>query len=253
MRDDFQLLVASFPDYPYLNIYPIGDVHLGSRECDEEFLREWVETVKNDPYGIAVIVGDMMNMGLKSSVSNVYEEIMTPAEQKEACYQLLRPIADKVWAACSGNHEYRVVREVGTNPLYDVFCRLQIEDRYRENVCFMKLTVGKNGKNPNTYGVVLTHGKSKVKDLDWTYAVDGADVFISGHTHLGTHQPLSKIRMDLTHEKVKTTNYQHIVVLPFQTYGGYAVRNKYKPNAVGGYQCVSFDGTAKRTSYTYTL
>lgn len=251
MLDDFQLIVSDYSDFERLNVYPLGDVHLGSKECDLELFKTWVETVKNDPYGVAVIIGDMMNMGLRNSKSNVYEETLSPMEQKELCYELLNPIADKIIAGCSGNHEYRAVKEVGMNPLYDVFCRMRIEDRYRENACFIKLTVGKQGKNPNTYGVVLTHGSSKSKDEKWTYSVDGCDCFISGHTHLGTHQPMGKIRMDLTHNKVKTVGYQHIVVLPFQRYGGYAVRGKYMPNHLGQFQCVSFDGNSKRIGYTY--
>lgn len=251
MLGDFVLIQSKFEELDYLNIYPLGDVHIGSKECDMELLKKWVEMVKNDPNGAVVIIGDMLNNGLKNSKSNVYEEVLTPMQQKEVCYELLNPIADKILAGCSGNHEYRTVKEVGTNPLYDVFCRMRIEDRYRENVCFLKLTVGKAGRNPNTYGVVLTHGKSKNKDLDWTYSVDGADVFISGHTHLGTHQPCGKIRMDLTHNKVKTVGYQNIVVLPFQSYGGYAIRGKYMPNHLGQFQCVTFDGTSKRVGYTY--
>ena len=251
MLDDFKLITHKFGNPPYINIYPLGDVHLGSKECDTEALNQWIEMVQNDPYGYVVVLGDIMNMGLKNSKSNVYEEVMSPARQKEVCYQLLNPIADKILAGCSGNHEYRMVKEVGTNPLYDVFCRMKIEDRYRENACFLKLTVGKVGANNNTYGVVLTHGKSKSKDLDWTYAVDGADVFISGHTHLGTHQPLSKIRLNLRDEIVKPVDYQHIVVLPFQQYGGYAVRNKYKPNTTGCFQKIQFDGTSKRVGYSY--
>ena len=251
MLDDFQLITTKYEELDYLNIYPLGDVHIGSKECDLELLKEWVEMVKNDPNGVVVIVGDMMNMGLKNSKSNVYEENLTPMEQKELCYELLSPIADKIIAGCSGNHEYRAVKEVGMNPLYDVFCRLRIEDRYRENVCFIKLTVGKQGKNPNTYGVVLTHGKSKNKDELWTYSVDGCDCFISGHTHLGTHQPLGKIRMDLTHNKVKTVGYQQVVVMPFQRYGGYAVRGKYLPNHLGQFQRITFDGTSKRVGYAY--
>ena len=251
MLDDFQLITTKYEELDYLNIYPLGDVHIGSKECDLELLKEWVEMVKNDPNGAVVIVGDMMNMGLKNSKSNVYEEKLTPMEQKELCYELLSPIADKIIAGCSGNHEYRAVKEVGMNPLYDVFCRLRIEDRYRENVCFIKLTVGKQGKNPNTYGVVLTHGKSKNKDELWTYSVDGCDCFISGHTHLGTHQPMGKIRMDLTHNKVKTVGYQQVVVMPFQRYGGYAVRGKYLPNHLGQFQRITFDGTSKRVGYTY--
>lgn len=251
MLDDFVLIQSKFEKAPHINIYPLGDVHLGSKECDLNLFKQWIERVKEDPYGYVVLIGDIMNMGLKNSKSNVYEETLSPAEQKELCYELLNPIADKIIGGCSGNHEYRGVREVGMNPLYDVFCRMRIEERYRENVCFIKLTVGKQGKNPNTYGVVLTHGKSKNKDLDWTYAVDGADVFISGHTHLGTHQPCGKIRMDLSHNRVKTVGYQHIVVLPFQSYGGYAVRGKYMPNHLGQFQCITFDGLSKRVQYAY--
>ena len=252
MLDDFILIQSKFADLDHLNIYPLGDVHIGSKECDMALLKQWIDMVKNDPNGVVVIIGDMMNMGLKNSKSNVYEESLTPFQQKEACYELLKPIADKIIAGCSGNHEYRTVKEVGTNPLYDVFCRLCIEDRYRENACFLKVTVGNSGKNPNTYGVVLTHGKSKNKDLDWTYSVDGADLFISGHTHLGTHQPCGKIRMDLTHNKVKTVGYHHVVVTPFQTYGGYAVRNKYTPIKLGQFQRITLDGTSKRVGYSYS-
>lgn len=251
MLDDFLMIQSKFESLSHLNIYPLGDVHIGSKEFDLELFKEWIEMVKNDPNGAVVIIGDMMNMGLRNSKSNVYEETLSPMDQKELCYRLLLPIADKIIAGCSGNHEYRAVKEVGMNPLYDVFCRLRIEDRYRENACFIKLTVGKQGKNPNTYGVVLTHGSSKSKDERWTYGVDGCDCFISGHTHDALHKPLGKIRMDLTHNKVRMVGYQHVVVIPFQRYGGYAVRGKYMPNHLGQFQRITFDGTSKRVGYTY--
>lgn len=251
MLDDFTLIHSTYENLDQLNIYPLGDVHIGSKEFDLELFKQWIDMVKNDPNGAVVIIGDMMNMGLRNSKSNVYEENLSPMEQKELCYELLLPIADKIIGGCSGNHEYRAVKEVGMNPLYDVFCRLRIEDRYRENACFIKLTVGKQGKNPNTYGVVLTHGSSKSKDDKWTYSVDGCDCFISGHTHEGTHDPRGKIRMDLTHNKVKTVGYQQVVVMPFQRYGGYAVRGKYMPNHLGQFQRVTFDGTAKKVGYAY--
>ena len=251
MLDDFVLIQSKYDDLDHLNIYPVGDVHIGSKEFNLELFKEWIELVKNDPNGAVVIIGDMMDMGLKNSKTNVYEAKLSPMEQKELCYELLKPIKDKIIGGCSGNHEYRAVKEVGTNPLYDVFCRMSIEDRYRENACFIKLTVGKHGKNPNTYGVVLTHGSSKNKDERWTYGVDGCDCFISGHTHDAYHKPLGKIRMDLIHNKVKTVGYQNIVVIPFQAYGGYAIRGKYLPNHLGQFQRITFDGTTKRVGYTY--
>lgn len=251
MLDDFTLIHSTYENLDHLNIYPLGDVHIGSKEFDLELFKQWIDMVKNDPNGAVIIIGDMMNMGLRNSKSNVYEESLTPMEQKELCYELLLPIADKIIGGCSGNHEYRAVKEVGMNPLYDVFCRLRIEDRYRENACFIKLTVGKQGKNPNTYGVVLTHGSSKSKDEKWTYGVDGCDCFISGHTHDAIHKPFGKIRMDLTHNKVKTVGYQQVVVMPFQRYGSYAIRGKYMPNHLGQFQRITFDGTTKKVGYAY--
>jgi predicted phosphodiesterase len=252
MLDDFTLITADYGSYERLNVYPLGDVHIGSKEFDLDLFLKWRKQVEDDPNGAVAIIGDMMNMGLRNSKSNVYEETLSPMQQKELCYELLQPIADKIIGGCSGNHEYRAVKEVGMNPLYDVFCRLRIEDRYRENACFIKLTVGKQGKNPNTYGVVLTHGSSKRKDELWTSSVDGCDCFISGHTHDADHKPFGKIRMDLTHNKVKLVGYQNVVVTPFQRYGGYAIRGKYMPNFLGQFQCVTFNGTTKKVDYTYS-
>lgn len=252
MLDEFTLIESKFENNTVLTVYPLGDVHIGSKECDLELLREWIEMVKSDPNGAVVIVGDMLNMGLKNSKSNVYEEVLTPMQQKELCYELLNPIANKIIAGCSGNHEYRANKEVGMNPLYDVFCRMRIEDRYRENACYIKLSVGKR-KNSfnNVYGVTLTHGSSKTKDEKWTYGVDGCDVFISGHTHEPLHKPLGKIRMDLRHNSVKTVGYQHVVVIPFQRYGGYTTRSKYMPNHLGQFQRITFDGTSHKAGYVY--
>lgn len=251
MLDDFTLMTYGFKDKLKLNIYPLGDVHIGSKEFDLELFKKWAEMVANDPDGVVVIIGDMMNMGLRNSKSNVYEEALSPLRQKELCYELLSPLADKIIAGCSGNHEYRAVKDVGMNPLYDVFCRMRIEERYRENACFIKLNVGMSGSHPNTYGVVLTHGSTKSKDERWTYSVDGCDLFISGHTHEVTHKPLGKIRMDFKHNKVRTVGYHHVVVTPFQRYGGYATRGKYLPNHLGQFQSITLDGTSKKVGYSY--
>lgn len=251
MLDDFILMNYEFKDKTKLNIYPLGDVHIGSKEFDLDLFKKWIEMVTNDPDGVVVIIGDMMNMGLRNSKSNVYEETLSPLQQKELCYELLNPIADKIIAGCSGNHEYRAVKEVGMNPLYDVFCRMRIEDRYRENACFIKVNVGTQRGNPNSYGLVLTHGSTKGKDERWTYSVDGCDVFISGHTHEPTHKPLGKLRMDFKHNKVRTVGYHHIVVTPFQAYGGYSVRGKYMPNYLEQFQKIILDGTSKKVGYLY--
>ena len=255
MLNDFSMIVHKLPtECSHINIYPLGDVHIGAKTCNLELLSKWVEIVKNDPFGYVVIVGDIMNMGLKRSKSNIYEEALNPLEQKELCYKILFQVKDKILAGCSGNHEQRGVREVGTNPLYDVFCRLQIEHLYRENACFIKLNLGKSkdhGQRQVSYGIVVTHGSTSNKDERWTYAVDNCDLFINGHTHNVNHRPLGKIRMDLNTETVKLIGYQQIVVVPFQTYGGYTLEKKYLPNHIEQFQKITLDGSRKHVGYHF--
>lgn len=251
MLNDFKMIKVRYEYADHLNLYPIGDGHIGSQEFNEKLFRAWVQMVESDPNGAVAIVGDMMDMGLKNSKTNIYEQKLTPMEQKEFCYELLKPIKGQIIGGCPGNHEGRAVREVGTNPLYDVFCRLGIEDRYRENGCFIKLQVGMNGRNPNVYGVVLTHGKSRNKDDLWNRTVDGCDCFISGHTHEADHKPRGKIKMDLIHDTVKVVGYQQVVVQPFLNYGGYGLAGKYPPNVADQFQRIYFDGRCKKVGYTY--
>ena len=253
MLSDFKMIVHKLSrDYPHINIYPLGDVHIGSPECDMPLLFEWRNMVLADPYGYVVIIGDMMNMALKTSKSNVYEEQLTPYQQKELCYNFLFPIRDRILGACSGNHEQHNMREVGTNPLYDVFCRLGIENVYRENACFIKVNLGMRKTDRQTsYGLTVTHGSTKTKDERWNYSVDNCDLFFSGHTHEGLHKPQGKIRMDLHNEVVSNVGYQHVVVVPFQSYGSYALRGKYMPNHLEQFQRIRLSGNSKRVSYHF--
>ena len=71
MLDDFVLIDSTYESLDHLNIYPLGDVHIGSKEFDLELFKQWIEMVKNDPNSAVVIIGDMMNMGLRNSKSNV--------------------------------------------------------------------------------------------------------------------------------------------------------------------------------------
>ena len=98
MLSDFTLIQSRFDDFSQLNLYPLGDVHIGSKECNLNLLKQWIDMVGSDPNGRVVLIGDMMNMGLKNSCSNIYEEALSPIEQKELTYELLSPIADKILA-----------------------------------------------------------------------------------------------------------------------------------------------------------
>ena len=140
MQNDFKLIVHKFDKD--ITIYPISDVHLGSLEHNKEEWEKFVEVLQSEPNSYVILGGDLLNNATKSSVSNVYEDVLRPMEQKEVMTKYLEPIKHKILCAVSGNHERRSKKEVDSDPIYDIMCKLNLEELYRENMAFMKIMIG---------------------------------------------------------------------------------------------------------------
>lgn len=253
MKSDFEMIVFDLPsDTPYINIYPLGDRHIGARECDINETKRLIDVILKDPYGYCVICGDMIDNGLKNSKTNVYRQIMPPDEQKEVFFEAFLPLAEanKILAAVPGNHCERSVRETGCNPMYDVFCRWRKENVYRENLAIIKITLGKkkNGKRA-AYAGVVTHGSSAIKHHKFTTGFDGIDFAVSGHTHTPSYTPRGKIRVDLKNNKIKKVGYKEIVVDSGLKSGGYALKNEYEISAPAEIQILKLYGNKKSIDF----
>lgn len=247
MKDDLEMVVHKFPnDMGQINIYPIGDLHIGSSLFHQEIWEYWKKTVLNDPIGYVVIVGDMMENGLKTSKTNSYEATMQPFEQKEWLKSELACISHKIIGCVGGNHEYRSTKESHDHPLYDVMCKFNKEDFYRENMVFMKLNLGERRRDRQvSYGLVFTHGATVKKAEDFAYVVDGMDVFISGHTHKAKTEFPAKLVMDMQNEVIRQVCMTSIVVPSFTSYGGYGMRGLYKPNGCIKIPVITLNGYEK--------
>lgn len=253
MQDDFTMVVhIADPKVPYLNIYPIGDLHVGSAQFNEPLFLLWREMVINDPYGKVVIVGDMFDNATKNSKSNVYQARMSPSEQKDYLTEGLRPIKDKIIAMIGGNHERRSSRETDTNILYEVAYRLGIQSLYRERVCFIKITLGKSKKQTDRniiYVGTLIHGSTRNKNKAWNYTIDGQDFAISGHVHEGTESEPVKIKINSITNTVTLVPFRQIVVNSFLKYGGYGLELQYLPLQTFSFQILRLHNYVKKTTY----
>ena len=251
MQSDFTMIVKEFPKgTDKVVIHPWGDWHIGSSQTDIKRLREKVNQVANDKDAYVIICGDMLDMGIVNSKTNIYEEKLMPQDQKELLYNMLLPIKDKILAVVPGNHEDRMVKRVGVNPLYDVCCRLKIEDVYRENIAFLKITILNRGHNERFYKYigVVTHGSSMNKHQKFTQSIDGADFFISGHTHTPSFHTRSKLRIPPVSDTVYQVSYREIVVNSELEYSGYGAKKEYIPNAQEN-QTLELDGHKHRMTY----
>lgn len=256
MEHDFKVVTHSLPSTDeFINIYPLGDVHIGSSEFNMDKFEDWINRVRRDDNGYVVIVGDLMDIATRNSKTNLWEEEMTPLQQKQYLTEMLYPIRHKILGVVPGNHERRMMYDAGVNPLYDVCCKLNIEHLYRENACFIKLGVGSSKKNPDRqvqYGLALVHGATQNRHDNFCNSIDGVDIIFSGHDHKARHVPRGKIRFNLNVATVQFVPYQEVVVLPFQETGGYSLRGEYLPTCVSGTQVIRLYSGARRVDYEYS-
>ena len=243
MRDDLELIIKRYPtDFEVLRLYAIGDVHVGSPEFDEKSIKKKIQIIKDDPFGVVSLCGDLGDFGLKNSKSNVYFETMNPREQLDYIYELFLPIADKITACVPGNHEERLVRETGICPLLTLCSKWNCPEVYRENLAITKYIFGKiEGQNKqNSFVVVTTHGSTRNKHQKFVTGFDGIDAAISGHCHLPSYTPRAKIRVDIKNETASHVPYKEIVVDAHLKPGGYGLKKEYEIPAVPELQYLEF-------------
>jgi len=78
-----------------MTLYPLGDWHYGSRQCNEDFVAQVIAEVKADKNGYWVGLGDFMENAIIGSKSDMYTQLLPPKEQMEHISDLLEPIKDK--------------------------------------------------------------------------------------------------------------------------------------------------------------
>lgn len=238
---EYKLITWTFDEE--ITIYPISDVHLGSLEHNAVEWRKFCEKINNEPNSYVILGGDLINNATKSSVSNVFEEVLRPQEQKERMVAFLKPIKHKILCAVGGNHERRSMKDADCDPMRDVMVKLDLEDIYRENMAFMKIQVTNYKSNTrkkdcyNAYTFAVTHGagggiltgSSVNKNERYGYAIDGLDCLIVGHTHKGVVSKPAKIVIDPRNDKVSIKPFTVLTSQAWMNYGGYAMQKMMLP------------------------
>ncbi len=245
IKSDLEMVIHKFPeDMNVVNVYPVGDTQYGSAGFDEELYEKWCRIVERDPCGYVLMVGDMINNGLKNSKTNIYREIKTPIEQKTWLDKQVERFGECILGGVAGNHELRTVDAVGTCPMYDVFDKWGLDDTYRENMMFAKISLGKRGDKQYTYMLAVHHGGSENKIRNFGYALENCDMLISGHIHKPKSDFPARIVVDPRNDKVRYVPFRNIVVPSFDK-AGYALRGAYMPQSSNIIPIITLHGDRK--------
>jgi UDP-2,3-diacylglucosamine pyrophosphatase LpxH len=234
------MIIHKFPNED-ITIYPIADVHLGSQECMEQEFIKFINMVKETPNVYLALGGDLIDNGTRNGLTNVFRATMPPSQQKREMANILAPVRDKILCAVSGNHERRSGKDVDDDPTYDILCKLDKEEIYRENMAFVKLQFGNtknNGAFNPTYTLVVTHGAgggqltsgAVLRGERFGYAVDGMDALIIGHTHKPFITNPGKIVIDKFNNIVSVKPFKVINMTSWLKYGDYAAQKMLLPS-----------------------
>jgi hypothetical protein len=261
MLRDLEPIIIPFGEIPDITIIPVYDLHIGSEHFDKGVWERFVSQLQKADNTYFVLGGDCLDFGITNSMTLPYEQTMRPREQKAYLAETLAPIKDKCLCGISGNHEYRGVKAIDDNPLFDVFAKLDIEDRYRENGAFLFMSFGKrktdngtdtDGKNRPFYCMMVHHGtgggmyigSQTYKQERYASMVEGLDILVTGHTHKPITFPGAKLVCDPRNKKVTVKEFRVITANAWLDYGGYAMRKMLPPTSKTMTE-IYLDGTRK--------
>ena len=209
-----------------LTILPISDVHIGDKTANIKAFKEVLERIKNEPNTYTILNGDLCNVALKTSKSDVYSDELTPMEQVIQVLNFLEPIKDKILVMSNGNHEDRITKDTSIDVLYLVAKQLRIEQVYSPSWWYLYLSFGNNKAKGDDrkflYTITGYHGSgssqtsgAKINKAKKMSQVVLADCYIMSHVH----DPIT------TKGVIYTPDYQHKTLVKKEMY--YCISNAF--------------------------
>ena len=241
MLNDFDVINHSFDSD--IVVYPVSDVHLGAMEHCEPQWQAFIKRVEEEN-AYLILAGDLLNNAVRSAgFANPFDEAIRPRDAKRRMVEYLKPVKNRILCVVTGNHERRTYRDDDQDLTYDICTKLDIEDRYRENVAFMCVSLGKRpseDKPKATYSFVVTHGTgggiytgaAVNRNERFGNVIDGLDCLVTGHVHKAFVTKPAKICFDTRNRTVRMKHYTVISCVSWLNYGGDAARAMMLPAQV---------------------
>jgi len=241
-------------------VYPLADVHLGAEGAHVQAFTDLVKQIALEPNSYVTLQGDLIDNGTRNSVTNIFRATMPPSQQKREMAKALEPIRDKILCMLPGNHERRSGKDADDDPMYDIAAKLDLEDRYRESIAFVRIALGKrtSGKirdcKPHVYFLACVHGAGSgslpgagINRADrFMQSMDGVDIFIHGHTHRPYCLRGSKLVVDAQNKRVTRRPTLTMCAGSWLDYVGYPVDKMLSPTTEAGANKLLLCGTKYR-------
>jgi hypothetical protein len=203
----------------HINLYPIGDTHLGAIDVDEDSLKRDLAKIAADPYARIIFMGDSgdcithrdprfaAGMWSQRYIEAMHHEGGVISETVDHVVELFDPVKDKIWAWLSGNHE-RTVRKHTDREIGNEICALLgIQSKYLGYGGFVRVEWKRESSGtpaPQAITVIdAAHGwqagrrsGAKLNQMELELSYTDADVILRGHSHDRVAQILQSLQIE---------------------------------------------------------
>jgi hypothetical protein len=195
-----------------IEIYPIGDTHIGTRACAEKPLRKLVKAIKDSPKAYVIGGGDWADAVIPSDLKRFDFDTLPDwvlvggpkdirqnlnallSRQCERVTEIFEPVKDKIIGGLEGNHEFQIRKRHSVNLMgawWNTLGLINLTDEALIRIRF------KRGNGSVTVILYLRHGygagrtpgvePNKLQRMldEW----ECADICFSGHSHTFTIIP----------------------------------------------------------------
>lgn len=217
-----------------IKILCLGDLHVGNSFYNGLSIKEFIDLASEYYF---VFLGDLFEMNLKNSIGSVYSQAMSPQEQIDYFDCLFSKIGEKVLGVVGGNHDFRVTKEVGIDPLKMLCDKYKIP--YSPFFLILDLFVSK-GNRIQSFVLALHHGtaggrskSASIRQGEYfeRFIIYDIDVYISGHTHKPSIYPFSHRIYNKKLKRIETKNGYLVTVPAFIQEADYALKKMLEPTS----------------------
>ncbi len=217
-----------------IDLMPLGDVHVGSKDFDEKKFLDTVEWIRKTPNARVVLMGDMIDAGLRDSIGGgCFDNDIDVESQMEYIVEALKPINKKIWCMYGGNHEERVRMKTSIDVNKLIASQLGIS--YVGASSFIKAKIGK--ANYIIYGAHGSSGSSmptgKLNAVIKLGTFVNADLIMMGHVHELMNHTSEYFRVDIGNKQIIKDKKHYVLTGHFLKYGGYAQAKNMLPGKTG--------------------
>lgn len=138
----------------------LSDLHYGNPYCSVRHFQKAIDFIRENKNTYCFLNGDLIEAATRTSVGNVYEQKLSPKQQRKFVTKLLMPIKESILGATTGNHEMRIANATSEDPSELIAEALGVP--YRPEGMLYKLSFGQgnsyHSSKPYVFWLYITHG-----------------------------------------------------------------------------------------------